>query len=199
MLILVRHGQSIHNAGNQLSGRADVALTDEGRAQADAVAASLGSVGDVTRVISSPLLRAQQTAAAFGHPVELDDRWIEVDYGDFDGVPVDSVPAETWKAWRADPEFAPPGGESLAAVGHRVRAACADLMADATDGRVVVVSHVSPIKAAVAWALGVDDRVAWRMFLSPASVTCIGVGVRGASLQSFNVTTHLGPTATMGR
>jgi broad specificity phosphatase PhoE len=35
---------------------------------------------------------------------------------------------------------------------------------------VVVVSHVSPIKAAVTWALGVGDEVGWRMFLADAGV-----------------------------
>ena len=65
-----------------------------------------------------------------------------------------------WSRWRADPTFAPPGGESLAAVGERVRDACADLADAADGGDVVVISHVSPIKAAIAWALGVDDVVA---------------------------------------
>jgi broad specificity phosphatase PhoE len=54
-----------------------------------------------------------------------------------------------------------------------------------------VVTHVSPLKAAVAWALGVPDDVAWRMFVAPASVTRIGLGERGPALHAFNVTTHL--------
>ena len=60
-------------------------------------------------------------------------------------------------------------------------------------GDVVVVSHVSPIKAAVAWALGVGDETSWRMFVDVASVTCIGPGRVGPdgptpSLRSFNAT-----------
>ena len=50
----------------------------------------------------------------------------------------------------------------------------------------VVVSHVSPIKAAIAWALGVGDEVAWRLFVQVASVARIGVGPGGPSLHSFN-------------
>ena len=42
------------------------------------------------------------------------------------------------------------------------------------DDLVVAVSHVSPIKAAVCWALGVDERATWRMFLDLASVSRIG-------------------------
>ena len=53
-------------------------------------------------------------------------------------------------------------------------------------------SHVSPIKAAVAWALGVGDETSWRLFLSPGSITLIGCGERGASLRTFNDTSHLG-------
>src|SRR5205085_595599 len=68
------------------------------------------------------------------------------------------------------PAHVPAGGESLAAVGTRVRAACRELAGAAADGDVVVVSHVSPIKAAIAWALGVGDEVAWRMWVADAAV-----------------------------
>jgi broad specificity phosphatase PhoE len=96
------------------------------------------------------------------------------------------VPADVWATWRADPAWAPPGGESLTDVGARVRAACVDLADEAATRDVVVVSHVSPIKAAVAWALGVGDAVAWRMFLDVAGVCRIATGPSGPSLRSYN-------------
>lgn len=195
MLVLVRHGQSELNAAGRLSGRLDAPLTDLGLAQAKAVAAALAEVGEPAAVISSPLQRARETAAAIGLPVVVDERWIEIDYGPYDGWLLGDVPTEMWAAWRQDPSYAPPGGESLAALGRRVRQACEELLADA-ERRVVVVSHVSPIKAAVAWALGVGDEVAWRMFLAPASLTTIGQGAAGPSLHSFNVTAHLEGVAT---
>ena len=55
------------------------------------------------RVIASPLLRTRETAGAFGRPVEVDERWIELDYGELDGLPLRDVPADLWRAWRADP------------------------------------------------------------------------------------------------
>ena len=58
-------------------------------------------------------------------------------------------------------------------------------------GDVVVVSHVSPIKAGVAWALGTGDEIAWRMFVALASVTRIAVSDRGPLLRSFNEVAHL--------
>ena len=50
----------------------------------------------------------------------------------------------------------------------------------------VVVSHVSPIKAAIAWALGVGDEVGWRLFVRVASITRIAIGPGGPTLHSFN-------------
>jgi broad specificity phosphatase PhoE len=185
VLVLVRHGRTPANASGLLLGRADPPLDEHGREQAAALAAS---VAGARRVVCSPLRRARETAAALDLPVEVDERWIELDYGELDGRPIAEVPAELWQRWRADVDFAPPDGESLAALGRRVRAACEDLAAEATEADVVVVSHVSPIKAAVAWALGVGDELSWRLHVAPASVTRIAVRGGGAVLTSFNWT-----------
>jgi broad specificity phosphatase PhoE len=185
VLVVVRHGRTAANAGGLLLGRADPPLDEHGRAQAAALAPA---VADATRVVTSPLRRARETAAALGLPVEVDERWVELDYGDLDGRPIADVPADLWRAWRADVAFAPPGGESLAALGRRVRAACEDLATEAAEADVVVVSHVSPIKAAVAWALGVGDELSWRLHVTPASVTRIAVRDGGGVLTSFNWT-----------
>lgn len=188
MLILARHGQTAHNRAGRLLGRADLPLTELGHAQAAAVATAVGSPD---RVIASPLARARETAAAFGCPVEIDERWIEVDYGEYDGTPLGEVPREVWETWRSDADYAPPGGESLSAVGRRVRQACDELVEAARTSEIVVVSHVSPIKAAVAWALGVGDEVAWRMFLDVAAITRVGLTSAGATLRTFNESGHL--------
>lgn len=82
--------------------------------------------------------------------------------------------------------LSPGGGESLAAVGARVRGACAELADAASEGDVVVVSHVSPIKAAIAWALGVGDGVTWRMFVEDAAVARVATGPPAPLLMSFN-------------
>lgn len=190
MLILVRHGESVGNAAGLLLGRIDSPLTERGIGQARSLAAT---VAGASRLVSSPLARARNTAEALGTglPVEIDDRWIEVDYGEYDGQPLGDVPAEVWAMWRSDPTFTPPGGESLAAAGARVRAACDELFADPDgpargDGVVVVVSHVSPIKAAACWSLGMGDEGAWRLYLATASVTRITWGPGGPVLAGFN-------------
>ena len=188
MLILVRHGETTANADGLLSGRVDVELTDRGLRQARAVARA---VGPVDRLVSSPLSRAQATAGAWDQAIETDERFVEMHYGDFDGRRLADVPADIWSSWRRDIGFTPPGGESIAALGTRVRAGLDELAPAARDADIVVVSHVSPIKAAVAWALGVDDAVAWRMHLATASVTRIVIGPAGPSLHAYNDTSHL--------
>jgi probable phosphoglycerate mutase len=170
----------------------DAPLTERGLAQARTVGPVLPAVA---RVISSPLARARDTAEALatGLPIEIDDRWIEVDYGEFDGRPLGAVPDEVWTRWRTDPDFRPPGGETLAEAGTRVRSACEELFAHDGEGArgqgaVVVVSHVSPIKAATCWALGLGDEGAWRLYLATASVTRIAWGNSGPLLNRFNET-----------
>jgi broad specificity phosphatase PhoE len=191
-LFLVRHGRTAANAGGLLLGRADPALDDLGRDQAAALASLVESPA---RVVSSPLQRCRETAAAFGAPVEVDERWIELDYGDWDQQPIASIGRDAWAAWRADLDFRPPGGETLRELGARVRSACADLAGDAADGDVVVVTHVSPLKAAIAWALQVGDELSWRLHVTPASVTRVGIRPTGPVLLTFNET-HLLPDAT---
>lgn len=192
MIVVVRHGRTAHNASGLLLGRIDPPLDELGRAQAAALAAA---VGPVDRVISSPLARTRETAAAFGVDVEIDERWIELDYGDYDGMPLADVPAEIWAQWRADVDFCPPGGETLRQLGDRVRGALDQLAAEAApgDGTTVVVTHVSPVKAAVGWAVGTGDDISWKLWVAPASITRIGVTDRGGVLHSFNETAHLAP------
>jgi probable phosphoglycerate mutase len=163
VLILVRHGESTANAQGLLLGRTDAALTDKGRRQAASVRQLLSA--PVSGVRTSPLGRARDTAALLdlGVPIEVDDRWLEVDYGEFECQPL-----------------------------RDIAAACAELFAvdgagaRGDQGDVVVVSHVTPIKAAVAWALGADAGLSWRLHLQTASVTRIGWGNGAPVLHSFN-------------
>jgi alpha-ribazole phosphatase len=172
------------NAQGRLQGRLDEPLDALGFEQAAAVARLLGPVD---RVISSPLRRAQQTAEALGRPVTVDERWIELDYGDLDGRLMSSLGTDMWDRWICDASFAPVGGESMAEMEKRVVAACEDLRTAIAESVVVVVSHVSPIKAALGWVLGVPTVDAgWRMHLDPASVSRVHVGPRGPVLRSFN-------------
>jgi probable phosphoglycerate mutase len=191
VLILVRHGESVANAQGLLLGRTDAELTETGRAQAEAVPTLLER--PVVEVRSSPLRRATDTAEllGLGPPVVVDERWIEVDYGEFECQPLGDIPADVWQKWQRDRDFCPVDGESLAEVDVRIGDACEELFASdgsgarRADGDVVIVSHVTPIKAAVAWALGTPDLY-WRLYLRTASVTRISWNRDAPILHGFN-------------
>lgn len=188
MLIVARHGRTPANAAGQLLGRRDPDLDDVGRAQAAAIAAVIPAGA---RVISSPLARCRQTAEAITADIEVDERLIEIDYGDLEGTPVADVPGETWSRWREDTAWAPPGGESHDQLAARVWALLDELATDAADADIVLVSHVSPIKAAAAWAIGAPIDISWRCFVQQASILRIATGGAMPSLRSFNETAHL--------
>ncbi len=196
-LLLARHGRTVSNARGLLLGRANPDLDELGRSQAQALGQALAASDEpIARIVTSPLRRTAQTAEAVAAhtraEVVVDDRWIELDYGEFDERPVADLGPAIWQEWRANIDFRPPGGETLVELGQRVRVACEALSAQAEESATVVVSHVSPIKAATAWALGVPDEVAWRMFLTPASLTTVRLNGDGsATLVGFNATDHL--------
>ena len=189
VLILVRHGRTGFNAAGRLVGRLDPPLDEVGVIQAAAIGEALKGVD---RIISSPLQRARETAEYIGSPVEVDQRWIEVDYGAYDGVELGTPAAtELWERWRVDTAFVPLGGESLVQMGERVAAAMQELVKEAGETDIAVVSHVSPIKAAVSWVLHADAETAWRSHLDQASISRVALTPRGAVLRSFNETWHL--------
>ena len=190
VLYLVRHGRTEANAGGRLQGRIDLPIDEVGRAQAAAITSVVTSVD---RLICSPSLRARQTAAVFGIEPEIDERWLEMDYGAYDGLPMVDVPRDEWARWISDQDFQPPGGESLRQMGERIYGACEALVDDARTRDVVVVTHATPIKAAMAWALGVDVGITWRSHVDQASVTKILIRERGPALNVFNFVPTLLP------
>jgi len=191
-IAFVRHGETAANRDGVLLGRADPPLTDLGTAQAGQLASRFADRRP-DAVVSSPLRRSLETAAAIGGAcgleVVVDDRLIEIDYGAWDLAPFSEIPRADLAAWRADPDFAPPDGESLAAVSTRVAAFCVEHLEP--DRTVVAVSHVSPIKAGVSWAIATDPLVSWRLRLEVASISRIAGSADAPVLVSFNETAHL--------
>jgi|TARA_B110000467_G_scaffold98978_1_gene89555 alpha-ribazole phosphatase len=188
MLTIVRHGRTAANAGGLLQGHIDNSLDSLGKRQASEIA---GALGEVDVVVCSPLTRAIETAKPLGITPVIDDRWIELDYGDWDGQPVSSIGKETWAQWRSDDTFTPPGGESLASLNRRVYSACEDLQSLAESQHVVVFTHVSPIKSAISWALSCDEEISWNLRVSQAQISRILVQNSRQTLLSFNEVAHL--------
>ena len=192
MLIVVRHGRTPANAEGRLLGRLDPDLDEVGVEQARAVAEW---IGPVDRVITSPLARARQTAAAFAVEAEVDERWIELDYGELDGRLVGEITPAVWERLRDDADWTPEGGESLRDLHSRVVLACEELVAIAADLDVVVVTHVSPIKSVLAWTLGGATGVPGvplRTRVGQPSITKVGFGPAGPVLHGFNLAPPVG-------
>lgn len=191
MLIVVRHGRTAVNAGTRLQGRMDAPLDELGIRQAHVTGEWVRARWDVREIVSSPLVRAFDTASAIGGDVRVDDSFVELDYGDWDGLPLADVPRGEWERWRSDPSFRPPNGETLLELDERVAPAVDALLERARTEDIVVVSHVSPIKSIVTRVLRAGPEMTWRMSLDRASICTVSVGPNGPSLSSFNETGHL--------
>ncbi len=196
--LLLRHGQTPMSVQKRYAGRSDVPLTDVGVQQAVAAAKRLATA-DLGVIVASPLLRtmrtAQEVAAVTGAEVVTDDGFRETDFGDWEGLTFAEV-RERWAAevtaWLADPQVAPPGGESFSDVSARVTAALHRVLAARNGQTVLIVSHVTPIKTLVAAALLAPPPALYRMHLDVAALSEIDWYADGpAVLRSFNDTGHL--------
>ncbi|SDN57800.1 bifunctional RNase H/acid phosphatase [Allokutzneria albata] len=200
-LVLLRHGQTPLSVERRYSGRGDAVLTEEGQRQAAAAAQRLGKLTDVAAVVSSPLSRAADTARAVADALDLEpvtlDGLTETDFGDWEGLTFAEAAErdpELHRAWLADTALAPPGGgESFDTVHRRVRRCRDDLIARYGGSTIVVVSHVTPIKALLRMALDVGPSLLFRLHLDLASVSVAEFYPDGhASVRLVNDTSHLG-------
>ena len=141
------------------------------------------------RVVTSSRRRTRQTAraAGLGHvPTTIDDRWMEIDFGAYDDRRIGEVMAELGAAWSSDISYVPPGGESMADLHQRVGEAVAELVEEAATSNVVVVTHATPIKSAVAWLLDGTAEMIMRLRVSLASVTAFGPAAHGMIMTDYN-------------
>ncbi|MFF2651949.1 bifunctional RNase H/acid phosphatase [Streptomyces sp. NPDC058045] len=201
-LLLLRHGETALTPEKRFSGSGggDPSLSAAGRAQAEGAAAALAARSTVDVVVSSPLARCRQTAAAvadrLGLPVEIEEGLRETDFGAWEGLTFaevrDRYPADL-NAWLTSPEVAPTGGgESFVTVTERVSAARDRLLATHPRRTVLAVTHVTPIKTLVRLALGAPPESVFRMELSAASLSTVAYYTDGnASLRLLNDTSHL--------
>lgn len=199
--LLARHGSTPFSLEKRFSGAGgeDVGLAPVGEQQAAALAAELAARGPVDVVVASPLLRTRQTATIVAHAtgadVEVEAGFAECAFGEWDGHTFAEV-REKWpvelEAWLASTDVAPPGGESFAQCRTRVDAARRRVLAAHPGKRVVVVSHVTPIKLAVGLAVDAPLHSLYRMELAPCSLTTVAWYADGiASLLGFAESAHL--------
>ncbi|KOX32436.1 MULTISPECIES: bifunctional RNase H/acid phosphatase [unclassified Streptomyces] len=200
--VLLRHGETALTPEKRFSGSGgtDPELSAAGLRQAEAVAAALAARGTVQEIVSSPLTRCRQTAAAvaarLGLDVRIEQGLRETDFGAWEGLTFGEVRErypEDLDAWLASPKAAPTGGgESFATVARRVAAARDRLTAAHAGRTVLLVTHVTPIKTLVRLALGAPPESLFRMELSAASLSAVAYYADGnASVRLLNDTSHL--------
>lgn len=146
MIHLIRHPPVCVPAGT-CYGRSDVALSEA----PEALGAALRSrLPERFTLISSPLSRCLALARTLGEPL-LEPDFMEIDFGTWELQRFDDIGREAIDAWAQDPlGFTPPGGESVAAMAARTRAALQAWLARC-DGPLVIVSHGGPLRAMVGY------------------------------------------------
>ena len=193
--LLARHGQSVSNAVRRFQGMQDVALSELGARQAEALGQAI-RLRRIAAVYTSPLERARRTAEiaaeGLGVPLVPVDDLRELSLGEWEGRTVEEIralPGDPYDRWVRDPVAClPPGAEPLPAVQARVVSAMAGIAAAHPNGQqVLVVCHGGVISAYLAHCLGLPLSSIWRLTLSNGSLT----EVAPPSVRSVNSTRHV--------
>jgi len=195
-LLLVRHGETVWNADAVYRGRSEIPLSETGKRQAHLTGRSLAGEG-VTALMSSPLVRARETAEAIaeatGVAVEIDNDLTDLDCGEWEGL-TDAQVKERYpdvrRVWLATPHLVRlPGGETLDEVSARVVPVLERVLS--APGTVVFVSHRVVHKVAICALLGLDNSHFWDVRLDVAGITEFECSSTRRVLVRHNDTSHL--------
>jgi alpha-ribazole phosphatase/probable phosphoglycerate mutase len=175
---LMRHGEPV--GGSRYRGRLDDPLSDRGWAQ---MHAAVGDHRPWEHIVSSPLLRCRAFAEALsqrlGLPLEIDPRWQELDFGDWEGHSAEELwvtdPQRLRKFWSDPITHPPPGGESLAAFGDRVMGAWNELLTRHAGRHLLVVGHAGVIRMVVRHVLDMPLERLFRIQVPNAGITRVQV------------------------
>jgi probable phosphoglycerate mutase len=174
-----------------LVGRAGAQLNQEGRHQARRIADRLACSG-ISAMQSSPQLRARETAVIIagrtGIPVEIAAALDELDVGAWTGLSFSALRNDPlWQLWnRNRGSVRPPRGESMPGLQARIVRHLTEIAAADPGGRIAVVSHAEPIRAAVLYVLNLPLEEFWRIDIAPASVTTLLIEGDRAELLALN-------------
>ncbi len=170
MIYIIRHGQTELNNKQVLQGRSNYPLNEKGIAQAREAAERLRLV-TFSRVFSSPLIRAVQTAEiiAPGVPVTIDERLIEMDYGPYEGMDLHALAPEIitfFSDFVHNP--APEGMEQLQSVVARAGAFIKDL--SGLDGNILVSTHAIVMKGILEYLTPDSHGSYWSQYIGNCAV-----------------------------
>lgn len=184
MIHLMRHGATTWSRGGRHTGTTDVELSDEGVAQAKALAPALARIHPA-EVLTSPRSRAVETCrlAGFGPVARIDGRLAEWDYGAAEGRTTAELQAEIpgWSVWT----HPLPGGETLDEVAARADALIGELRG--LDGEALLFGHAHLLRIlAVRWC-GWAPGAAAHLVLDPGSISVLGYERQTPAITRWNL------------
>jgi len=197
-LIVVRHGQTHWNVEARIQGQGDSLLTDEGIAQAEAIAARLAGE-PIDAVVATDLGRALETARRIvrrtGHAIATDRRLRERAFGHGEGMTYDEVdrayPGAFARVRDVDPDFVIPGGESRRQFHERVREAFDAIAAEHAGKTVLVVTHGGVLATFYRHIHGIDLGVAHPIAITNASYNVLRHEAGRWSIETWSDSAHL--------
>lgn len=193
---LIRHGETEGNAAGRFVGSIDMPLSARGTRQvrrlAELLHAGLGTAGAETYCVASPLLRAQQTAAAvagrLGLAVSTDADLREIDFGAWEGLTAEEIEKQSPGAlalWESPTdETAFPGGESLRDFDRRIARALGRILGEPAE-TVLVFAHGGVVRALICELLGLGREGFWLFEVRPACVARVDVHKEHAVLSEL--------------
>jgi probable phosphoglycerate mutase len=178
-LLVVRHGETVFNRQGLYQGQDDSPLTPDGEAQARRLAPRIGTMDTCATLYCSDLGRAVRTAELVAdrnrHRIVSHPGLRERSYGAFQGLSRPDIQSRHPDAWgqltNGNSDYAPPGGESAAALGERVIATFAEIAARHPGERIVVVTHGGVVIAFARHVLGIANEVPRRFDVQNVSLS----------------------------
>jgi len=149
-ILAIRHGETAWNVDTRIQGQLDIPLNATGQWQATRLGQALAAQEQIDAIYTSDLLRAYATAQAIGDAVRLPLQTHiglrERGFGDFQAKTFaeieSSLPEDSLRWRKRDPEWAPPGGgESLRVMRERVLATVNELATAHVGDNIVLVAH----------------------------------------------------------
>ncbi len=196
LVIFMRHGQAENNVSRTLVGRhIESHLTEQGRNQVIDTAKQLRNIR-IDKIYASPVIRTRETAqivgSVLGMDYEVDERLYEIELGKLVGMNYEEVTTKYGDLFlrfysEHDPVLDSFGVEPFSAVKRRVKSLLEDVLQKHEDNNVLMVTHLDPIKAALATLLDLKAEALYKWHIRNASLTVLKHESKVFSLSGVNV------------